>query len=202
MNIDWTHKHIRSGIKGHWDAVMGPGPRTVHEEQLCWFGSGLLVLAFFVSALLYPVNWSWWQYLLAMGLVFELGVGVIALASNVSKRWHHREAVRGKLRAVLPYCALHIHPFVIAGFFADPAPWLWAMEIYVAMLLSVVILCKTPLYLQRSMAGFLFVLYVIVMSSLGQAPEMFEWFMPVYLFKLIVCRAVCEVPFRPEAVRT
>ena len=101
----------RAGVRGVWDQLAGPGADPLETGLILGAmiaGPGL-AMAWARAA---GADWAWWQWLVVGLLACEM-VGSLACNALVpAKRWHHRPT-QGP-RAHFTFCALHIHPVVLA----------------------------------------------------------------------------------------
>lgn len=189
--IQWQYPTPENAL----DRFVGPG--TTIPEAALQIGVSLGAAA---ALLLYAhqqnLGWSLLQTLVALLLVLDMVGGVITNASNPAKRWYHR-AGHGA-RQHLGFVALHILQPVLLVLFFRAGDWGYVALVYGYLLLAAVVLVVLPLYLQRPAAmafwlgGFLLNSYVLLPTA-G-----FEWFLPVFYLKLLVCHLVREEPYRPS----
>ena len=174
------------------------GPGVTRAEL--WLQFGLAVLAG-VAAAAMPLfrsglDWAWWQMLLAGLIGLDMVGGVLTNSTQSGKRWYHRA---GQTRIKhLGFVAIHILQITIVyGCFA-PQLWRQGLLLYGVLLVLSAIILWSPADLQRPVAlacyaaGILLFLYV-----LSPIPGM-EWFVPVFLLKLLVSHLPAEMPFRPH----
>lgn len=117
----------RSGLAGAWDLAVGPGADSTETGLVVASmiaGPGLAV----AWARLAGVDWDWWQWAVLALLACELAGGLVANSLAPAKRWHHRPQ-RGP-RAHFAYCAMHIHPIVLALATPDALSLREALMIY------------------------------------------------------------------------
>ena len=77
--------------------------------------------------------------------------------------------------------------------------WRFGLTIYLYLLLSVIIIHKSPLYLQRPVAVILFCVAIIINTYSFVPTPGLEWFVPFYYLKLLICHGLTEEPYRPES---
>ncbi len=109
--IDNAASHPRAGPLGVWDQVAGPGADPLETGLVVGAliaGPGLAV----AWARAAGAEWAWWQWLVVALLACELVGGLASNAMAPAKRWRHR-STQGH-RAHFTFCALHIHPLVLA----------------------------------------------------------------------------------------
>lgn len=185
------------------DWLIGAGA-TRAERAVAWVGSLVgvaLVVAMFMRG--EPGGWTWWQYLLAALLAWDLFGGAVANAASSTKRQYFGPdfadagGVTRIVRAPIAFTALHIYPFIIVALFPGGS-WTWAITMYVIAVGGALIVDRVvPRYLQRPVAMLIFV-SALSFSLLLVAPPGWAWFPVVYLAKLLLAHAVREEPYRPN----
>jgi hypothetical protein len=192
--IDWEPP------AGRPDWLMGAGT-TRGERATVWVGTVLGVAAVVSGA---PQGWSWWQWGLVVVLAADLVGGVVANSLSTAKRQYHgghapaaRRSSTRVLRSSTVFASAHVHPFVVALLLPD-ASWRWAAGWYVGCVVSVFLVHRVPLHLQRPTA-FAAVAVLLVAAPLVAAPEGLAWFGPVLAVKLVGAHAVREEPYRPAS---
>ncbi len=193
VHIDWTYQ-------GKPDFSVGTGA-TRMERALMWVGGlagvGLYVY-FYLNGML---AWTWWQYLLAVVMAFDVAGGAVANSLNSCKRFYHTPPLPSEPRTAwlfknhLFFTALHMHPLLIGLMFGGG--WFYGLFWYGALLISAVVVQKTPLYLQRPVA-FLLILMALLIHLYGvPAVPGFAWFIPALFMKIVYGHLVREEPYRP-----
>jgi hypothetical protein len=190
--IDWNYD-------GKTDPLMGTGANRA-ERLLVYASSffGLLLIGYlhFFGNL----NWSWWQALVAALIATDIAGGVTANSLNSCKRFYHtpqRPDEPGYIRWIKNpriFAALHIYPLLVGLLF--DAFWnglFW----YIAMVASILILLKMPLYLHRPAALALVFISLVVNLYLIRLPPGFEWLAPALFLKIVYGHTVREEPYRP-----
>ncbi len=193
-NIDWRYS-------GKPDLMCGTGA-TLLERGLVWSAA----IAF--PALLYLLvwsdaggDWSGAQWAVAIFFAADLAGGVVANALNSAKRFYHapRGPADGLVGRILKlpgvFAAGHIHPFIIALLWPEWQLWV-GLVVYVYMLGANAVVMHMPLYLARPVAFAFIVLGIALASGLPTLPG-WEWFVPLFLTKLVYGHAVREEPYRP-----
>jgi uncharacterized membrane protein YuzA (DUF378 family) len=198
-NIEWTPPKPRAGMLGTWDKFVGPGA-TSHEEWLQLGGGVVLMLAF--GVLLYShragLNWTPLQIGLVGLLAFDLIGGIITNATSTAKRWYHRTGQEG-FSAHIPFVAVHgLHLFIVAALFRN-TDWSFFILLYGYLLLSSVVILRSPLYLQRPVSFVLYCGAVLLGMYVFTPTPGLEWFVPFFYLKLLVSHLVKEAPFTPES---
>lgn len=197
--IEW---HVPRGARADW--LMGAGA-TRAERTVMWAGAlagvGYVV---FMAARSEPGDWSWWQYVLAAFLAWDLVGGAVSNAANSTKRQYFGADfanVGGAariVRAPIAFTSLHVHPLLIIAIYPH-GTWGWAIGMYLGALVGAVIVDRVvPQYLQRPTAMLVFCT-VMLLSNSWTAPPGWTWFGVIFLAKLVLAHAVREEPYRPAA---
>jgi len=174
---------------------------TKSEKLLGWMAGIAGASLYLYFALNHTFNWSIWQYLLASFIAFDVVGGAVANSLNSCKQFY-RSSPRANepiyLRLVknkLFFAAIHIHPLVIGSCFGS-IDLLSGLFWYVALLVSVLITMKAPLYLSRPIA-ISFVAIAIILNYYAIEPIVgFEWFIPLLFLKIVLGHTVKEEPYR------
>ena len=156
------------------------GPEATAQEGWAVLAgaAGLTVLAAAAGATR-ASGWSILQWVLALGLAFDIGGGVVGSWTRSAARWSHRS---GQGRARTLFYAGHLHPLALALLFATP--WAQAVGLYVGMLLAAAIVEVAPRAVARAVAVGVVALLLGVAGGFGW-PAGLEWFVPAYLLKLV-----------------
>lgn len=198
MRIDWTYPDARQGFWGILDQITGPGA-TSAELALQFIpplGAAIAVLGYGIT--LQP-SWTTLMSAIAALLVLDLLGGIITNATSTAKRWYHRPGQGFKQH--LSFIALHgIHVFVVAWLFRSrDIPFF--LSVYAYLLISSTIILRCPLYLQRPVAFLLYGLGVLLNSYLLTATVGLEWFLPLFLMKLLISHLLKEAPYRANTLK-
>jgi hypothetical protein len=195
-NIDWNYPPPRPGWRKEIDTFIGPGV-TRAELILEWIVSlagGLGMLAYAFNQ---PLGWTGWQIALAVLLAFDLAGGVVTNATSSAKRWYHR-AGQG-LRQHITFIAVHgVHLALVASLFRD-GNWAWAVGWFAFLMAASALILLLPLYLQRPAAFSIFGLGLLLSIYVDSPISGLEWFIPVFLLKLLLSHLLREEPYRPES---
>lgn len=182
------------------DAVFGDGATRLERLLPTVTGlAGIGLLAGYAAAT-GNLDWSWWQYVLAAILVFDLVGGVVTNALNSAKRFQHADRVAVPRRTAslvrnhVLFTAIHVQPILIAALFPGTGLW-WGVAWYAVTLAAVVAVRAVPLYLRRPSA-MLVVALVPMVASVTPHPDGFAW-LPTILIVKLVLGAVREEPYRP-----
>lgn len=185
---------------GKTDILMGTGA-TRSEKILGWIGSiagASLYLYFYLN---HSFSWSNWQYLAASLIAFDVIGGAVANSLNSCKRFYQSPLKSNEpsyLRLVknkLFFSAIHVHPLIVGLFFGS-IDWLYGLFWYIALLASVLITIKTPLYLSRPIAIFLVAIAILGNYYAIEPITGFEWFIPLLFIKIVLGHTVREEPYR------
>lgn len=194
--VDWT-------VPDHdLDGLYGDG--ATRAERALPRATGALALAGVLAhSLIAGLDWTWWQYLIAGALVLDLVGGIVAMALNSAKRFHHAQSLPVPRRSAALtrnawlFTAVHVQPIVIGVLFGGP--WWWGPAWYALCLAGLFIVTRVPLYLARPVAMLLLAL-TAVLSPMVEHPPGFAW-VPMVLVAKLVLGAVREEPYRPTPSR-
>jgi hypothetical protein len=192
--IDWNFPAPRSGWRGDLDRFIGPGA-TQAELALEWsfsLAGGLGMLAY---ALTRPLGWDGWQIAVAVLLAFDLAGGVVTNATSTAKRWYHRPG-QG-FRQHLAFIAVHGLHLALVGWLFRAGDWGWALGWFAFLLAASTSVLCLPLYLQRPAAFSLFAIGLLLHQYFTTPTPGLEWFLPVFLLKLLLSHLLREEPYRP-----
>jgi len=198
-NINWNYS-------GKADFLLGTGANNA-EQILGWIaslaGASLYGFLYFTHAL----NWTWWQYILAGFLAFDVIGGVVANSLNSCKRFYHTATKSDEpqytafFKNHLAFSALHIHTLLIAVLFGA-ADYFYGIFWYVFLMASTIIIINTPLYLKRP-AAFLAISLALLLNIYVIFPvQGFEWFVPALMIKILYGHLVKEEPYRPSTEKS
>jgi len=193
-NIDWNYPPPRPGWRKEIDTFLGPGT-TRAELTLEWIVSlagGLGMLAY---ALLQPLGWNGWQTAVAVLLAFDLAGGVVTNATSSAKRWYHRP--EQGFRQHFTFVAVHGIHLILIGWLFLAGDWAWALFWFAFLMAASALILAIPLYLQRPLAFSLFGSGLLLWLYLDAPIPGLEWFIPVFLLKLLVSHLLREEPYRP-----
>lgn len=191
MQIEWNPPKPRKGWLGHWDAFVGPGATSA--EEWVQLGAGLAVggIALLLFGLRFSADISWLHWAIVALLCLDLGGGIVTNATSAAKRWYHREGQSG--RDHLMFVAVHGVHLLLMGLLFSLNGWYLGLA-YAYLLLAALLILRTPLYLQRSVAFAAYavglLLGVVLVPVVG-----LEWFLPLLFFKLLVSHLLKEAPF-------
>jgi hypothetical protein len=198
VRIDWDYH-------GKPDPLLGTGASRA-ETAIVWIAGIAAVLLYVYLYFTHTLDWTWWQYVVAGIIAFDVGGGVVANSLNSCKRFYHtpvRDDEPGYVRAAknhLLFTALHVYPIVV-GLLYRESGWGWGLFWYVVLVGSAALVMKIPLYLRRPVA-MLIILLVLGVNLYGVAAVRgFEWLMPALFLKIVYGHLVKEEPYRPVARR-
>lgn len=109
---------------------MGTG--ATRAEKTITYLSGLLVpLVLILLGLKGVVQWSWWQWIIAIAIGADISAGAVATALNSCKRFYHSPIQPGeeRYRSVknpILFSAMHIYPLIVWLAF-DRAYWIFGV---------------------------------------------------------------------------
>ncbi|TLS54189.1 hypothetical protein FE782_02250 [Paenibacillus antri] len=193
--IEWEYE-------GKPDFSSGTG--ATRAERTLALGSACIVpVVVLLLASTRDYGWSWLQLAVALALAFDVGGGLVSNALNSCKRFYHTppKQSEGKLGVVLKhpvrFGSAHVHTILVALLF-DADRWAtYGLVWYALLMLSVAVVLRTPLYLQRP-ASFLAILLATLINFYGIAPVPgFEWLAPLLFIKIVYGHMVREEPYRP-----
>ncbi len=192
--INWNYPPPRPGWRKEIDTFIGPG--VTRAELTLELGVSLVAgLGMLLYAFLQPLGWNGWQIALAVLLAFDLAGGVVTNATSTAKRWYHRPGQR--LRDHVIFIAVHgVHLALVAWAFRA-GDWAWAVGWYAFLMFASLLILLIPLYLRRPVAFSMFGLGLLLALYLDTPVPGLEWFIPVFLLKLLVSHLLREEPYRP-----
>ena len=192
-NIEWNYS-------GKPDGFFGTGA-TQAEQNLVWlFGilsTALLGLYWWSHAM----DWSWWQYAIALLLALDVLGGVVANSLNSCKRFYHspiqheETGFTALAKNHFAFTLLHIHPILIGLVFGN-MNLAYGIIWYVVMVIVSAGVQKLPLYLQRPAAMGVIMLAILINYYVIPPITGFEWFIPALFLKIVYGHIVQEEPYR------
>jgi hypothetical protein len=139
----------RSGPLGVWDHVAGPGADPLETGLIVGAmiaGPGLAV----AWARAAGVDWTWWQWLVLAILACELVGSLACNTLGPAKRWHHR-ATQGARQHFI-FCALHLHPLVLALAFPDALSLRDGLLVYGLLIAGAGLIIASPIRIRTAAA--------------------------------------------------
>ena len=193
--IDWEYPEQGKGLGRVVDELIGPG--ATRGEIVLVLGTGILGGCLLIAYQYFAaLGWGFVQILVGALVAFDVAGGVVANSTSTAKRWYHREEQGVKQHA--GFVVLHfIHPILIVLFFTQ-LDWIYFITVYGYLLISAGIVLATPLYLKRPMSMVMVSGAVLLNSYVISVIPGFEWFLPIFILKLVVGHIVREEPYRPE----
>lgn len=192
--INWAFPPPRKGFRGALDTFIGPGATRAElvVQGILTILGGMTVIGL---ALWSGATWSPVQMVLAGLLALDMVGGIVTNATSSAKRWYHREG-QGFWRH-FGFTSLHIvHIFLVAWLFRD-MDWHFLVLGSIFLLTAATLILKTPLYLQRPVALFLFAMSLPLTQYAFSPTPGLEWFLPFLFLKLLVSHLLREEPYRP-----
>jgi hypothetical protein len=192
MNDYWTPLEPRSGLAGQWDKFVGPG-QSRNEFWLILIAALLAGLAAPLYAYHARLGWTTIQLWLVGLMAFDLMGGVVTNATSTAKRWYQRPG-QSWLKH-LEFVSVHgMHLFLVAWLFRG-GDWRYFGIYYVYLMAASLIITRIQLYLQRPVAILLFAWGLILNIYVVKPSIGLEWFIPLFLLKLLVSYLIKEMPF-------
>ena len=194
-NIIWSYR-------GKTDLAVGTQATTI-EKILGWTAGFIGVVLILFYYLQNDLNWTIWQYIIAVIIAYDVVGGAVANSLNSCKRFYHSsiqtfEPSYVKL-AKNPwlFSIIHIHPLIVSLIFPS-ASLFYGLFWYLTLQISVLTVIKIPLYLQRPVSMFTIVTALLINEYLVNSPIGFEWLVPVLFIKIVYGHIVKEEPYRPK----
>ena len=193
--IEWEYPEQGKGLGRVIDELIGPG--ATRGEIALVLGSGILGGCLLIAYQYFAdLGWDVIQLIVGAIVAFDIGGGVVANSTSTAKRWYHRKEQGVKQH--LGFVIIHfIHPILITIFFTG-LDWVYFSMVYGYLLISAGIVLATPLYLKRPMSMIMLSGAVLVNTYIITTVPGFEWFLPIFILKLVVGHIVREEPYRPE----
>jgi hypothetical protein len=188
-----TPPRARPGLLGVWDHLAGPGVDPLESGLIVGAmvaGPGLAV----AWARAAGADWDLWRWLILAILACDLVGGVAANALAPAKRWHHRPG--RSPRAHFTYCALHIHPIVLALATADALSQRAALIIYGLLLAGSGLTLMAPARLKGAVA-LLCAAAGIALSAIWVPVASPEGWLPAMLYLKVIAGYLVPAPDSP-----
>jgi len=188
--INDATSHPRSGPLGVWDQVVGPGADPLETGLILGAmiaGPGLAVAWAHAAG----ADWTWWQWLVLALLACEL---VGSLASNAlapAKRWHQRPTQGA--RSHFTFCALHIHPLVLALAAPEALSIRSALLIYGLLLAGAGLVIASPARLKGAVA-LLYTAAAVAVCALWVPIASPEGWLPAVLYLNLLAGYLIPLP--------
>ena len=198
VNINW-------GYNGKADFLLGTGA-TSAEQMIGWFASLMGASLYGYLYLTHALNWTWWQYILAGLLSFDVIGGIVANSLNSCKRFYHTAAKSDEpqyttfFKNHLAFSALHIHTLLIAILFGAPN-YFFGVFWYLFNGRHDYYHKYAPL--SQKTSGILGHIISVTGKHLCYFSDQgFEWLVPALLIKILYGHLVKEEPYRPLAEKS
>lgn len=170
-------------------------PRGVFLENVVGYAGGTVTIALYTYFFIIEVcPWTWWQYVLAIILSFDVAGGLVCpnLYSSVRSYASPFELIDREDRSTMQilkqdwiYRLIHIHPIIIQLCFSSIDSWYIGVSWYLILQLSSAVALTVPLNLQQSISMFLCLIPLIFNYYLIQPIGGFEWLIPALFFKVL-----------------
>jgi len=194
-NIVWEYE-------GRPDFSSGTGA-TRAEQTLALIGAVAAAVAVLAAAWFREADWNAAQFAVATALAFDVGGGLVSNALNSCKRFYHTptKPEEGKLGSFLKspalFSAAHVHPIAAALVF-EPDRWAsYGLAWYLLLMLSVLVVLRTPLYLRRPVSFLAIMLATFANAYAIPVVTGMEWLVPLLFIKIVYGHIVREEPYRP-----
>ncbi|WP_299421135.1 hypothetical protein [uncultured Shimia sp.] len=195
MKISWDLPQKRKGIAGVIDGLIGPGATPAEKALQLYlpFGFGAIVL---LAGLVLDFGWSVAQFVVIAVLAVDMMGGVITNATSTAKRWFFREG-QG-IKQHLGFVAMHVAQTALFGWAFMDLDLLWIGSVFVVLFGFSAAILTMPLYLQRPIASFLFVVAMFLSLYLFETPQEVQWFLPMLYYKILISHVLREEPYQPD----
>ena len=193
--IDWDYPEQGEGTSRIVSELIGPGA-TRAEIVLVSLAGLLGGLVFILYQYFVGLGWDLLQLIVGAVVAFDIAGGVVANSTSTAKRWYHRKEQGFKQH--FGFILVHfIHPLLITVFFTS-FDWIFFITIYGYLLVSSLIVLGVPLYLKRPVSVLMISGAILVNAYILVPIPGFEWFIPIFMLKLVMGHIVREEPYRPE----
>jgi hypothetical protein len=194
VHIDWNYS-------GKADFLLGTSASKA-EQFLGWAASLLGVSLYGYLYLTHALNWTWWQYVLAGCLSFDVIGGIVANSLNSCKRFYHTAAKSDEPRYTsffknhAVFSSFHIHTLLVSFLFST-THYFYGIFWYLFLMIGTVAIVNTPLYLKRPAAFLAIALALLLNYHVIFPVHGFEWLVPALMIKILYGHLVREEPYRP-----
>ncbi|HSM24817.1 MAG TPA: hypothetical protein VK856_08155 [Anaerolineaceae bacterium] len=193
-NINWSYS-------GKADFLFGNGA-TAWEKGLVLAGGSLGILLYLYLFITGTMDWTWWQYLLAVLIAMDVFAGLVANSLNSCKRFYHTQPKPDEPRYTsffknhFLFVILHVYPLLASLIFGN-GNFIYGVFWYFLMIFCAWIIIKTPLYLKRPVS-FLWIATALLLNFyLIPGIDGFVWLIPALFIKILYGYLVQEEPYRP-----
>ena len=195
VKIDWEYPEQGSGTARIVTELIGPGA-TRAEIGLVSLAGVLGGCALIVYQYVVGLGWSLLQVIIGSLVAFDIGGGFIANSTSTAKRWYHRKEQGFKHH--FGFVVIHfIHPLLITLFFTT-LDWVFFLTVYGYLLVSSIAVLGVPLYLKRPVSVLMVSGAILLNTYIVSPIPGFEWFIPIFMLKLVTGHILREEPYRPE----
>ncbi len=187
---DQSSQVRRAGAIGVWDELVGPGADPVETGMIVAAmiaGPGLAV----AWALAAGAAWAWWQWLVLAILASDLVGGLACNALGPAKRWHHRTGRPANSHFL--FCALHVHPLILALAIPEAMNWRSALVVYGLLLAGAGLVIGAPARLKNAVA-LLASAAAIIVCFLRLAPTGAVGWLPAVLYLKVLAGYLVPPP--------
>jgi hypothetical protein len=180
------------------DLAFGPGATTV-EKVISYLGGLALAGVVAWQYLTGSVDWTVWQWTLALVIALDLGAGAVANVLEPCARYYHAGPLPGdpwlvrQLKDPQVFAALHIYPLLV-GLIFGPNDWRYGVGGYALMVIASLVVIRAVPRLQRPLAYLATVLVLAYGGLLLPAPAGFDWLLPVLFLKIVAGHSVTPGP--------
>ena len=158
--------------------------------------AGVAAIAAPIYALSSSGQWTPWQLGLVALLGFDLVGGILTNATSAAKRWYHRPSQGWHQH--LAFVSLHLVHIALVALLLRGGDWGFFLGVSGYLLSASLLILRSPLYLQRSIALGFYSLALLGNAYLVSPTPGLEWFLPLFFLKLLVSHLPYETPFRPS----
>ncbi|MBO6896056.1 MAG: hypothetical protein JJ868_01675 [Shimia sp.] len=195
MKISWELPQKRTGFGGVIDGLIGPGA-TSAEKALQLYLPFAFATAVVLAGGVFDFGWSVIQFVVIAALAVDMMGGVITNATSAAKRWYFREGQGNKQH--LGFVAMHVAQIALFGWAFMDLNLLWIGGVFAVLFGFSAVIVTTPLYLQRPIASFLFVVAMFLSLYVFSTPLEVQWFLPMLYYKILISHVLREEPYQPD----
>ena len=191
--INWSYPAPRKGVLGSWDKFVGPG---ASKAELFLILVPPIIFSVFVIfyASKNHLQWTIWQNIIAFFLAFDISGGITTNTTSCAKRWYHRKGQNIKHHII--FVSIHILQIALVAFFFRSGDITYMLTLYLPLTIGAILILTVPQYIQRSVAGSLTSLAVLLSIYNYYPPtDGFEWFDPFLYIKIFISHLTLEEPY-------
>lgn len=170
-------------------------PRRVFLENVVGYAGGVVAIALYTYFFIIQLcSWTWWQYILAIIISFDVAGGLVCphLYSSIRSYSNPFEQIDREDPSVMQilkqdwiYRLIHIHPIIVQLCFSSINCWHIGVFWYLILQLSAAVALTVPLNLQQSISMLLCLIPLIFNYYFIQPVGGFEWLIPALFFKVL-----------------